>query len=272
MTEDWIEQIRKAVSHLPDAMAPEVLHFIGYLNYRHSLPWDTHDLSREKFICPLTGMEFLRPPSGSFVMGSNEYDDEKPMHKVEITGFWLGRFPVTQGEWMQIMGSNPSKFQLSDRHPVDNVSWYDVQEFIAKLNERTEVIYRLPTEAEWEYGCRSGTSSRYYFGNEDAAAQQYAWFALNANGSTHPVGEKLANSWGFHDMSGNVWEWVADWYGSEYYSQSPDSNPQGPDTGIDRITRGGGWYGGSVSLRPAFRRNIPPGTRRDGTGFRLAIT
>jgi formylglycine-generating enzyme required for sulfatase activity len=185
------------------------------------------------------GMEFVRIPAGRFQMGSTSGDgDEQPVHRVEITQpFYLGTTEVTQSQWESVMGNNPSRFKGANR-PVEQVSWEEVQTFIEKLNAREPgVTYRLPTEAEWEYAARAGTTTAYSFGDSAGDLDEYAWYGGNTGGQTHPVGQKPANGWGLYDVHGNVWEWVQDWYGE--YPSSPQGNPSGPPSGASRVVRGG---------------------------------
>ena len=165
------------------------------------------------------GIAFILIPAGTFQMGSEHgNDDEKPVHTVRLSRpFYLGIYPVTQRQWEAVMGSNPSHFQ-GPEHPVEQVSWDKVQEFIRSLNTHEgRALYRLPTEAEWEYAARAGATGAYCFGDNVIQLSQYAWDADNAKGTTHPVGQLQPNSWGLYDMHGNVCEWVQDWYGSQEY-------------------------------------------------------
>jgi len=222
---------------------------------------------------PITGMEFVFVPGGCFQMGSNDgNDDEKPVHEVCVDGFWLGKYEVTQGQWQKIMGNNPSYFKEGDNYPVEQVSWRDCQEFIKKLNRRSGSSFRLPTEAEWEYAARSGGKDEKYAGGNDV--DRVAWYDSNSGSflrknSTHPVGTKAANGLGLYDMSGNVWEWCSDWYGSDYYGRSQEHNPTGPASGSNRVNRGGGWYGKPGWVRSAGRYRFRPAFRDDYLGFRL---
>ena len=209
------------------------------------------------------GMEFVGVPAGSFVMGSlageeGRYSDEQ-RHEVRISrGFWMGRYEVTQGEWEAVMGTNPSGFpECGARCPVEYVSWNDVQDFIRRLNEREAGCgpeYRLPTEAEWEYAARAGTS-----GARHGVLDSVAWYRSNSGRTTRPVGQKRANGWGLHDMLGNVFEWTADWYGA--YPLGPVTDPQGPNAGSRRVIRGGSWYAYSKGVRSAYRYYDVPGAR-----------
>jgi formylglycine-generating enzyme required for sulfatase activity len=209
--------------------------------------------------------EFVSIPAGEFVMGSSSGNDEKPRHRVRITkGFEIGRTVVTQAQWRAVMGANPSGFTGDDR-PVENVSWNDVQRFLERVNDENDGYrYRLPTEAEWEYAARAGSTA-----DTVADGKAVAWFAANSGGETHPVRQKQANAWGLYDMLGNVWEWCADWYGARYYASSPADDPQGPASGTTRVVRGGSWYFTGGFVRPAFRYRIIPDVRSDDTGFRL---
>jgi formylglycine-generating enzyme required for sulfatase activity len=173
-------------------------------------------------------MEFVVIPPGRFVMGSDRWmDDQKPPHEVQITkGFQMGKYEVTQAQWEAVMGNNPSEFKGPNK-PVDSVSWDDAEKFLQKLNEMNDgYLYRLPTEAEWEYAARAGTVTDY-----DSDLDTF-WDGQNSGGETHPVGQKKPNAWGLYDMLGNVWEWCQDWYDPHYYAKSPIADPQGPPSGM----------------------------------------
>ena len=215
---------------------------------------------------------------------------EGPRHQVKITKpFYLGMYQVTQAEYEKVMGVNPSAFtekqmdasafkppldrkrdrragggrkkvagKDTSRHPVETVSWDEAMEFCRRLSampaERAaRRVYRLPTEAEWEYACRAGTTTRWYCGDDEAGLADVAWFNKNAGGMTHPVGEKKPNAWGLFDMHGNVWQWCSDWFSADYYKQSPPSDPTGPPAGSDRVVRGGNWNYIASYCRSAFR-------------------
>ena len=186
-------------------------------------------------------MKFVVIDPGCFQMGSNDgQDDEKPVHRVCLKqGYDLGQYEVTQAQWQKVMGDNRSEFKDSNK-PVENVSWDDVQTFIRKLNQQTGRTYRLPTEAEWEYACCSGSKDQEYCGSK--SIDSVAWYNDNSGSTSHTVGQRQPNGLGFYDMSGNVWEWVEDWYDSDYYSSSPTNNPKGPSGGSGRVGRGGSWY------------------------------
>ena len=239
------------------------------------------------------GMEFVLIPGGTFWMGSNNVKDAGPCHKVTIARpFYLGKYPVTQAQWEAVMGmmevrerrgpfgwfgqqnnlipNNPSHFKGADR-PVENVSWNDVQDFIRKLNEReNHNRYRLPTEAEWEYACRAGSTGRYCFSDDKSRLKDYAWYKGNSEGRTHPVGQKKPNAWGLYDMHGNVFEWVQDWYGS--YGAGAVVDPRGPDAGVLRVLRGGSWRDNAESCRSANRDGHGPDFNISSFGFRLALS
>ena len=214
-------------------------------------------------------IEMIYIPPGEFMMGSDagEYY-EWPVHRVRITkGFWLGKYEVTQGQWRDVMGSNPSYFKEGDNYPVEQVSWNDVQSFIQRLNQLTGRAFRIPTEAEWEYACRAGTTGERY-GNLD----DIAWYNENSGSSTQTVGRKQPNAFGLYDMLGNVKEWVQDWYDSTYYSRSPVDDPPGPSSGDYRVWRGGSWRTDARYVRAAYRGFYPPSEAHNFLGFRLART
>ena len=203
----------------------------------------------------------------------NASDDETPQHQVTISqSFYLGKYEVTQTQWVAVMGSNPSEFK-GRTQPVEKVSWDDVQAFIQRLNTKEGTnAYRLPTEAEWEYAARAGTDTTRYWGDSTDEMGQHAWFTQNSGEKTHPVGQLKPNAWGLYDMMGNVWEWVSDWYGEKYYTNSPRINPTGPNSGSSRVLRGGGWRYYPDNVRSAYRFYITPGLRHYDLGFRLSRT
>ena len=179
---------------------------------------------------------------GTFDMGSNDAgadDDEKPVHTVEIDGFWIGKYEVTQRQYEALMGNNPSYYKGPDR-PVEAVSWDDATAFCRKLSEAAGKRYRLPTEAQWEYACRAGSSSNWCFGNDESRLGDYVWYEGNSGKQTHDIGGKSPNAWGLYDMHGNVLEWCADWYGP--YESGRVRNPTGPASGALRMLRGGSWH------------------------------
>lgn len=255
------------------------------------------------FYTNLVGMEFVLIPAGEFIMGSDtRLDhaasvDETPRHQVAISrAFYLGKNEVTQAQWQAVMGHNPSAFPMPDK-PVEKVSWNDVQLFIHKLHqkeleqerererlarERTRGQvqtpiqppiqinhYRLPTEAEWEYAARAGSNTVHHWGDSPDRMAQYVWYVLNSAHMTQPVGRLMPNSWGLHDMLGNIREWVQDWYVGNYYAISPPTDPPGPHSGTARGVRGGSWDYNPARVRTASRNFFPPDSRFDYLGFRL---
>ena len=221
-----------------------------------------------------TGMEFAFVKGGCYKMGDTfgvGESDEKPVHEVCVSDFYIGKFEVTQEEWEKVMGNNLSYFKKGTRYPVEQVSWADTQEFLRKMNSRPGKQYRLPTEAEWEYAARSGGKLEKYAGFSDVPdLESYAWFGKNAGGSTHPVGEKKPNGLGLYDMTGNVMEWVQDWKGN--YSSTSSDNPKGPLSGTYRVLRGGSWKTLPWFLRATARDLHPPDSRLDSYGFRVVFS
>jgi len=221
---------------------------------------------------PTTGMEFVWVPGGCYEMGSTSGDsDEIPVHEVCVDGFFIGRYEVTHGQWKTVMGGNPSYLKRGDTYPVEQVSWGDAKDFIRKLTSMNNSGYtfRLPTEAEWEYACRSGGKDEKYSGGGDASL--VAWYNDNSGRSTHPVGTKAPNSLGIHDMSGNVWEWCEDWHDEDYYRQSAKHNPKGPSHGGYRVLRGGSWDNYPRGMRCACRGRYFPVYRVNFIGFRVLL-
>jgi formylglycine-generating enzyme required for sulfatase activity len=214
------------------------------------------------------GIEMVFVEGGEFIMGDAELEDAPP-HKVTVSSFYIGKYPVTQAQWEAVMGNNPSEFKNCENCPVENVSWYDCQGFIQKLNAKTGKTYRLPTEAEWEYAARGGKRSKGYKYAGSNEIEAVAWYGGNSNDKTHPVGQKKPNELGIYDMTGNVWEWCCDWYGESYYNSSPGNNPKGPESGRYRVLRGGSWGNFAESCLVAGRNDWDPGRRGDYLGFRL---
>ena len=216
-------------------------------------------------------MDFVLIRPGSFTMGADKVNtgSREPAHKVTLAKpFYLGKREVTQEQWEKVMGRNPSEFKGA-KNPVEDVSWTDCQSFVAKLKEKLPgQPFRLPTEAEWEYGCRAGTTGDYCYGDGEGLLAEYAWYGGNANGTTHPVGEKKPNGWGLYDMHGNVWEWCADWYGD--YPATAVADPQGAAAGSYRVIRGGSWNYYGYYCRAAGRYGSSPTRTSNSIGFRLA--
>ncbi len=211
------------------------------------------------------GMKFQRIHPGSFMMGSDDGRfDEKPAHRVMITRpFYMSVYEATQEAWEKIMGKNPSAFK-GPKRPVENVSWQEAQEFCRRLSAAEGVHYRLPTEAEWEFACRAGTLTRYFWG--DTFDGDYAWCWFNSDGQTQPVGLKNPNPWGLHDMVGNVVEWCED--GFALYLPGEVSDPV-ISSGNTRTLRGGGWDSHPEICRSSFRLHLNPSDRSDSIGFRI---
>jgi formylglycine-generating enzyme required for sulfatase activity len=218
-------------------------------------------------------IDMVRVSGGTFTMGCTPEQgggcdsDERPTHQVTLSDFEIGKYEVTQAQWQAVMGNNPSSFK-GDNLPVERVSWTEVQEFIKKLNAATGGNYRLPTEAEWEYAARGGSRSRGYKYSGSGNIGDVAWYEDNSGSKTHPVGTKQANELGIHDMSGNVWEWVSDWYGG--YSGNAQTNPQGASSGSYRVFRGGSWIHDAQDARVSTRYDGDPDLRYYILGFRLA--
>jgi len=212
------------------------------------------------------GMDFVRIPSGTFLMGSNSSEagtHEKPAHMVNVSRpFYMATTEVTQAQWKAVMAGNPSRFHGDDL-PVERVSWSEAREFIRRLNAwEGTTLYRLPTEAEWEYACRAGTSGPWYGGLDSIA-----WYESNGGGRTHPVSLKHVNAWGLYDMLGNVYEWCGDWKG-EYLGEDL-KDPRGPREGTFRVVRGGSWLVHDNRVRSYFRDFLTPDELRDDVGFRV---
>ena len=229
-----------------------------------------------------TRLAIVRIPPGTFRMGTEQVlraddhwrtcsncpsrnDVERPVHQVTISSdFWMGQFPVTQRQWQEVMGGNPSDFQAAGPEaPVEQVSWNDVQAFLAKVNAiQTRWTVRLPAEAEWEYAARAGSTGETYGSLDDIA-----WYGGNASRTTHPVGQKLPNAFGLYDMLGNVWQWCQDWFSP--YSSEPAIDPQGPPKGERRVTRGGCFYCDAIHERAARRNRDLEEHFSHSIGFRI---
>lgn len=224
-------------------------------------------------LCDGEGLpELLWLPGGSFRMGSNEYSSEQPIHTVNVQPFALGKYPVTQAQWRKVMGNNPSHFTGDDSHPVENVSWNGAQAFIQKLNGLTGHTYRLPSEAEWEYACRAGSTGKWCFGDDESLLREYAWYDANSGSSTQPVGRKKPNAWGLCDMHGNVWEWCEDTWHSDYKGALDDGRAWVGGDGVARVLRGGCWDFKASNARAGSRVKISPVSHFYSFGFRVART
>jgi formylglycine-generating enzyme required for sulfatase activity len=220
-------------------------------------------------------LEMVSLPAGEFLMGSPDSDSdagdwEKPQHQVKVNSFAIGKYPVTQAQYEAVMGTNPSKFQNNPQNPVEKVSWNDAQAFCQKLSQITGKTYRLPTEAEWEYACRAGTTTRYYFGDDTNQLGDYAWYGGNSQKTTHPVGQKKPNAWGLYDMSGNVWEWCEDNWHNTYENAPRDGSAWLIKDNDYYIVRGSSWYGNPDLCRSASRNNdFRRGSYNGNLGFRV---
>jgi formylglycine-generating enzyme required for sulfatase activity len=231
------------------------------------------DKAAKELVVDLGGgvrMKFVRIPAGSFRMGGDKYDDEKPVHRVTITkGFYMGVYPVTQGQWQKVMGDNPSHFKGDDNCPVEQVSWEDCQKFCEKLRQRDGRPYRLPTEAEWEHACRAETTTEYYTGDGEDALKRAGWYLGNSDRKTHPAGKLAPNKWGLYDMHGNVWQWCQDWYGP--YPTGDVEDQKGPSKGEYRVLRGGSWGHFPEHCRAAYRLRNAPADRYGNAGCRVCF-
>ena len=239
-----------------------------------------------------SGLEMVALPGGWFEMGSAKGGpDEAPPHRVWVDSFLLDKYEVGQEQYTKLVGANPSSFKGPGK-PVDTVTWTDAVSY-CNLRSRAEGLepcyheeggtwqcdfqakgYRLPTEAEWEYACRAGTESEYYFGSDPRALEQHAWYTGNSLRQTHAVGQKTPNPWGLYDMYGNVAEWCNDAYGENYYQTSPPQNPRGPEKGDIKVLRGGGWQDRADTLRSSWRAgensSFVDACLMDSMGFRCA--
>jgi sulfatase modifying factor 1 len=217
--------------------------------------------------------EMISIPAGRFTMGDKEEVDATP-HEIAVSAFAIDKHLVTQGQYQKVMGSNPSRWK-GDKNPVEQVRWSDAVKFCNKRSELEGLQpcynletwtcnfeangYRLPTEAEWEYACRAGTTTAYFFGDNPAKLGDYAWFDKNSGLRPRPVGEKQPNPWGLYDMCGNVWQWCNDFYKVDYYQESPKEDPRGPKAGETKVVRGGAWKSSNDICRSGYRYNENPG-------------
>ena len=221
------------------------------------------------------GIQMVQLPAGLLVMGQKDGQvDEQPMHEVNVKSFLIDKFEVTQREYERLMGTNPSRWK-SPNNPAEQVRWSDAARYCNARSEEEGLQpcfdlvtwecdfsangYRLPTEAEWEYACRAGTTTPRFFGTKLEKLKLFAWYKENSAGRPRPIGKKLPNPWGLHDMYGNVWEWCYDLYDVDYYQMSPANNPQGTETGATRVVRGGSWDSPADQCRSAIRYHEDPG-------------
>lgn len=233
-----------------------------------SLHAQTAPAAESREIADSAGIRLKLIPAGAFIMGSGAgASDEKPVGGVALTKpFYIGATEVTQAQWERVMGNNPSRFKGGNR-PVECVSWEDAVEFCRRLSEKEGAEYRLPTEAEWEYACRAGAASEYHWG--DKFDDSRCWCNANSGRQTHDAGASGTNAWGLCDMSGNVWEWCADWY-RETYPAGERTDPPGPAEGCKRVLRGGSWDANPEGCRSAYRNAEAPSYRAGYVGFRVA--
>ena len=244
---------------------------LGVLNPR----WSVSVTASQRSVLENLIKNMVKVEGGTFTMGAtkeqgkNAYSNERPAHQVTLSDYFIGKYEVTQAEWKAVMGKNPSSFK-GDNRPVEQVSWEDCQEFIRKLNNLTGLQFSLPTEAQWEYAARGGSKSRGYKYSGSKNLKDVALYVKNSKDETHFVGMKQANELGLYDMSGNVWEWCSDWYGS--YSSSRQTNPTGAVIGVGRVSRGGCHYSGDIYCRVSLRNYDTPSYRGRNIGLRLAIS
>ncbi len=239
----------------------------------------------QKVLTNSIGMKLVLIPKGTFNMGllpTKWVPKPGPQHQVTISNdFYMGVTEVTQTQYKRVMGGNPSGFQGSkvegdsSNYPVDQITWSDAVEFCKRLSELPEekaagLVYRLPFEAEWEYACRAKSSAAYCFGDSTTSLGDYAWSGENGGKKTHAVGQKKPNAWGLYDMHGNVWEWCWDRYSD--YPKSAVTDPVGPDEGMTRVVRGGGWDARAPLCQSAWRQDGNPSSTSDSIGFRVALT
>ncbi|MFA6504927.1 MAG: SUMF1/EgtB/PvdO family nonheme iron enzyme [Treponemataceae bacterium] len=265
------------------------------------------------------GIDFVYCPAGSFMMGTAippaDYENESPRHKVALEAFWISKYEITQSRYESVKEENPSSFPGNAENPVEKVSWYDAVEFCNELSVKSGISpyysinksetdpnnhnkfdkvkwivnenagaggFRLPTEAEWEYACRAGTETIYYWGNQKDASTISTYEVCEINSwkkgenhpdyGTHAVGTKKPNAWGIFDMSGNVSEWCWDWFDEKFYAASPRKNPKGPIAGEDKVVRGASWFFGAAEMRSALRARTYPISRFDKIGIRVVLS
>jgi formylglycine-generating enzyme required for sulfatase activity len=252
------------------------IEFLRYESWKDSYNKKKKQGVEGEKVFSVNGVSFtmIRIEGGTFMMGatteqkSEAYGSEKPKHQVTLSSFYIGKYEVTQELWQAVMGNNPSYFKGANK-PVEQVSWDDCQEFICKLNNLTNAHFRLLTEAEWEYAARSGKQNQGYKYAGSNILSSVAWYNDNSSSETHPVGQKQPNELGLYDMSGNVCEWCQDWFGN--YSSSSQTNPTGPNSGSNRVNRGGSWSLIAGLCRSSHRNNCTPSYRNSDLGFRLAL-
>lgn len=233
----------------------------------------SYDASTNCIVFGNNSYKMVYVSGGSFNMGATSeqtepYDNEKPVHSVTLSSYMIGETEVTQALWQAVMGNNPSEFKGTS-NPVESVSWFECQKFLSKLNSLTGQSFRLPTEAEWEFAARGGNKSNSMEYSGAYSLGNCGWYEGNSGSKTHPVATKQANELGIYDMSGNVREYCQDWYGS--YSNSAQTNPQGPSSGLYRVYRGGCWNYNAGRCRSAYRYSCDATNRANNLGLRLAL-
>lgn len=216
-------------------------------------------------------LEMIYIPGGEFLMGLSKFDKENPFHRVKLSPYLIGKYPVTQVQWAAVMGNNPSHFR-GDELPVENVSWNDAVKFCKTISTKTGKAFRLPSEAEWEYGARADSTGHYCFGNDENMLGEYAWYYENSDMKTHPVERKQPNAFGLYDMHGNVWEWCEDVWHENYKGAPLDGSAwlSGGDSSF-RVLRGGSWGSQSYNCRSAYRGLNRPDARSTYNGFRVVV-
>ena len=258
---------RRSASRLPGAFLALGLSFLAAQLGCRQKSGEASSASTRIELVPLTNMVVIK--AGTFM---------RIKFPVTITrDFWIGKYEVTQGEFTAVAGKNPSHFTADSNRPVEKVTFFDASNYCAMITQRERQAghlpdgfeYRLPSEAEWEYACRAGSTNLFAFGDDASAADQYAWTAENCDATTHPVGQKSPNAWGLYDMHGNVWEWCSDWF--EPYPAAPLSDPVGPATSKYKVFKGGGWNQDAPYARASSRFMMSPSNGIHFVGFRLAL-
>jgi len=280
--EVWIDSLKKGTTPHTEILSFGIhslrLVHVGYLDIEESITITQKSeiltfslIKNELFEIP----EMVFVEEGTFLMGSNRGSrDERPVHLVKINSFYIGKFEVTQKQWRFLMGKDPEnlKFTGCNQCPVEGVSWYDIQEFLKRLNTISGQNYRLPTEAEWEFAARGGNQSKGFSYSGSNNIVKVAWYRANSNSKSHPVGQKQPNELGIFDLTGNVWEWCSDYYDERYYRNSTSTNPSGPISGDLRVLRGGAWLNIAEDCKVWERHSSFPSNKEFNYGFRLCLT
>ncbi len=247
------------------------------INYLLTDAWPDEPSQFKTFTANGVSFKMITVQGGTFTMGATDEQpswapsDERPAHQVILSNYYMGETEVTQELWQAVMGTNPSYFTGDLSRPVENVTWDDCQTFITQLNALTGQQFRLPTEAEWEYAARGGKQAHGFIYSGNSNVDMVAWYLNNSSSQTHPVATKQVNELGLYDMSGNVWEWCQDWYDANYYYNSPATNPTGPETGSERVMRGGSYGLYDSNCRVSGRAYYTPSRVREDLGLRLAM-